>query len=434
MNVSDYKIKLQQNSGSINKHLPEIPKYQQVTRQLWDALQGDTVWSIMKYLGVDKMDDQQFRAELEGHSFRVSEKVTPHLYKLFYGVKEKLHFDHPVDFYVVSDSTLNACAFLYQPQDPDSPYVVQVNSAMIDTMDDVELCSVVGHELGHLLDENLVLAKIIGFLFPQRDQYGFPIMPVPLRYKYFFWKQLGELFADRYGYLATEDINACISSEFKLKSGLKLDKMDADISAFIEENRLSLQHFISGQGLSLNNASHPVSPIRIEALNLFANAKTEKELSEGMDVLVDAIARLNQNNEMGLNLLWFVASAGLIMASADGEITNDEVETILNNMSEFYMFPLDVLKQVTPENCSDVFNKSLQALIQINPDGRPQLFLYLVNIMATDFKFKQSEIELLMQMGKEAFGFEEEFVVRLLADGIRMSVASGVVPSTGSIS
>lgn len=434
MDISNYQNKLQQNANPLNRHLPEIPKYQQVTKQLWDALQGDTVWGIMKYLGVDKMDDQQFRAEMEGRSFRVSEKVTPHIYKLFYGVKEKLNFEHPVDFYVVSDSSLNACAYLYQPQNPDSPFVVQVNSAMIETMTDTELCSVVGHELGHLLDENLVLAKIIGFLFPERDQYGFPVMPVPLRYKYFFWKQLSELFADRYGYLATDDINACISSEFKLKSGLKLDRMDADITAFIEENRQSLQHFISGQGLSLNNASHPVSPIRIEALNLFANAKTEKELNDGMDVLVDAIARLNQNNEMGLHLLWFVASAGLIMASADGEITHDELENILNNMSEFYMFPMDVLEQVTPKNCRDVFNKSLQSLLQINPDARNDLFLYLVNIMVTDFKFKKEELDLLMKMGKEAFGLEEDLIVRLVADGIRMGVSSGIVPSTSSIS
>lgn len=434
MNVAEYKNRLQKNANPANRHLPEIPKYQQLTKQLWDALQGDTVWGIMKYLGADKIDDQQFRAEMEGRSFRVSEKVTPHLYKLFYGVKEKLNFEHPVDFYVVSDWSLNACAYLYQPQNPDNPYVVQVNSAMVETMTDLELCSVVGHELGHLLDENLVLAKIIGWLFPERDQFGFPIMPVPLRYKYFFWKQLSELFADRYGYLATEDINACISSEFKLKSGLKLDKMDADITAFICENREALQHFISGQGLSLNNASHPVSPIRIEALNLFANAKTEKELNEGMDVLVDAIARLNLNNEMGQHLLWFVASAGLIMASADNEITQDEVETILNNMSEFYMFPMDILQQVTSENCSDVFNKSLQSLLQLNPDARNDLFLYLVNIMVTDFKFKQEELDLLMRMGKEAFGMEEELIVRLIADGIRMNVATGVVPSTRSIS
>jgi Zn-dependent protease with chaperone function len=432
MKPSEYKARLQQNNKA-NTHIPEIPKYQQVTKQLWDALQGDTVWAIMRFLGLDKIDDQQLRAQMEGHSFRVNQKVTPHLYNLFYGVKEKLNFEHPVDFYVTSDSSLNACAYTYQPKNPDSPYIVKVNSAMIETMTDAELCSVVGHELGHLLDENLVLSKIIGFLFPQCDEYGFPIMPVPLRYKYFFWMQLSELLADRYGYLATEDINACISSEFKLKSGLKLDKMDVDISAFIEENRESMQHFISGQGLSINNASHPVSPIRIEALNLFANAKTEKELNEGMEVVVEAIARMN-SNEIGQNLLWFVGSAGLIMAHADGEMTHDELENILNHMSEFYMFPLDILQQITSENCNDIFNNSLQRLMELMPQSRNDLFSYLVNIMVTDYKFKKEELDLLVDMGKKAFGFDDETIMRLMADGIRIGVSKGFLPSTSSIS
>ena len=241
------------------------------------------------------------------------------------------------------------------------------------------------------------------------------------------------MLADRYGFLATNDINACISSEFKLKSGLKLDKMDVDISAFIEENRESLQHFISGQGLSLNNATHPVSPIRIEALNLFATARTEKELNEGMDVLVDAIARMN-SNEVGQNLLWFIGSAGLIMAHADGEMTNDEMENILNHMSEYYMFPLDILQQITSENCSDIFNKSLKRLSELIPNSRNDLFLYLVNIMVTDYKFKKEELNLLFDMGKKAFGFDDETIVRLLADGIRIGVSRGFLPSTSSIS
>ncbi len=432
MKPSEYKARLQQNSRA-NTHIPEIPRYQQVTKQLWDALQGDTVWAIMRSLGLDKMDDQQLRAQMEGNSFKVSQKVTPHLYELFYGVKEKLNFEHPVDFFVSSDASLNACAYTYQPKNPDSPYIVRVNSAMIETMNDAELCSVIGHELGHLLDENLVLSKIISFLFPQRDEMGFPLMPVPLRYKYFFWMQLSELLADRYGYLATEDINACISSEFKIKSGLKLDKMDVDIVAFIDDNRKVLQHFTSGQGLSLNNVTHPVSPIRIEALNLFATAKTEKELNEGMDLLVDAIARMN-NSDVGQNLLWFVASAGLIMAYADGEMTEAEQENILNHMSEYYMFPMEILQQITSENCSEVFNTSLKNLSELIPESRDQLFLYLVNILVTDYHFKQAEIDLLFDMGKKAFGYDEETIVRLLAEGIRIGVSHGFVPSTSSIS
>ena len=101
MKASDYRARLQKETKQ-NDHLPEIPMYNQLTRQLWDALQGDTVWAIMQNLGVDKTDDRFNKADREGNNLKVTEKVTPHLYKLFNGVKERIHFEHDVDFYIES--------------------------------------------------------------------------------------------------------------------------------------------------------------------------------------------------------------------------------------------------------------------------------------------------------------------------------------------
>ena len=432
MNASDYKARLEGNNprSKANFHLPAIPMYDQLTKQLWDALQGDTVWAIMEALGVDKYDDQELRARMEGRSLKVTPKVMPHLFELLNQVKESLKFEHPVDFFVVSDVSLNAGAYVYHPKNPESPFMVEINSAMIETMTEPELKSVVGHELGHLLDENLILDDLIRFIFPEHDMYGMPVLPIPLRYKFFFWKQLSELFADRYGYLATNDIQACIWSEMKLKCGLKLDKMDANLSAFIEENRETLQHYISGTALSLSHGfTHPVSPIRIEALNLFANAKTEQELNEGMDKLVNAISRLNMN-PIEDDMLIFMASAGLLMASADGTVTEKEYEQILNNMSNFYMFPVDILKQVTQENCSELFNQSVANILKENPQYAPELFGYLVNILVSDQSFDKKELDLLFQMGHQAMSLDEETMLKLLAGGIQHFF----IPSIGSIS
>ena len=103
-------------------------------------------------------------------------------------------------------------------------------------------------------------------------------------------------------------------------------------------------------------------------------------------------------------------------------------------MSGYYMFPMDILKQITPENCSDIFNKSVQKLLELQPEIRNDLFVYLVNIMVTDFKFKQEELGLLFKMGKEALGLDEATMVGLLVEGIRFGISVGFVPSTTSIS
>lgn len=428
MKASEYKAKLQQNNKQ-NNHLPEIPKYQELTQQLWDALQGDIVWQVMQRLGIDKMDDRAERVKMEGRSLKVTQKVLPRLYELFNKIKDRVGLDHPVDFFIVSDATLNACAHVMKPVDPEAPYIVEVNSAMVETMTEAELCSVVGHELGHLLDENYKLNQVIYFIFGA-DEYGRPNLPIPLRFKYYFWKQLSELFADRYGYIATGDIDACISAELKLKSGLKLDQMEANIPAFIEENREALQHYISGCGLSLHDGyTHPVSPIRTEALNLFANAKTEKELNEGMNVLINAISRLN-TNPLEDELMIFMAAGGLIMANADGEVTQKEYETILNQMSSYYMFPLDILQKITPENCSDVFNKTVNNILEADPKNADTLFLYLISVLVSDSKLDQKELDLLFKIGEEALHLEGGRMVELLATGLRRSF----LPSLSSIS
>ena len=423
MKASDYRARLQQETKQ-NNHLPEIPMYNQLTQQLWDALQGDTVWAIMQSLGIDKTDDRFNKADREGNNLKVTEKVTPHLYKLFYGVKERLHFEHDVDFYVESSPVANAFAEVITPSDPDSPYSVVVYSAMIDMMTDTELCTVVGHELGHLSDPNMQLGKVFSFVFPNGE------VPVPLQYKYLFWRQLAELYADRYGYLATGDINACISAEFKLKSGLKLDKMDVDMNAFLEYNREVLQHYITGAGRSIDNRTHPVSPIRVEALNLFANAKTEKELNEGMDQLVSIIARMNINNSLGKSYLEFVASAGLLLAEADGEITDSEIDLILNRMSSFHMFPKDVLLAVSKENHREVFNQSVMQILNEQPDCRNDLFMYMVDLMIADRTFHKAEIDLLAEVAQHVFQLDQETFLKLLAIGIQR----GFLPSVESIS
>ena len=70
MKASDYRSRLQKETKQ-NDHLPEIPMYNQLTKQLWDALQGDIVWQVMQKLGIDKMDDRAERVRMEGRSLKV---------------------------------------------------------------------------------------------------------------------------------------------------------------------------------------------------------------------------------------------------------------------------------------------------------------------------------------------------------------------------
>ena len=430
MKASEYKslLKKNENDSKANSHLPEIPMYQQLTKMLWDALQVDKILPIMEALGLDKMDDSRYKAEMEGESLKVTEKVTPYLYKLFNGIKERVGMKRDVDFFVVSNNEVNAYARVNKPVDPNSPLTVVIHSATIESLSEAELSYVVGHELGHLMDENLYLNNVFLFVFPTGE------IPVPLQYKYYFWRQLSELFADRYGYLAVQDINPCISAQFKLKSGLSLDKMAVDMNSFMEYNHEVMKHYTSGQALNLfygpYGRMHPVSPIRIEALNLFANAKTVKELDDGMNQLVEAIGRLNIDNNLGKSFMDFVASAGLIIAEADGEITQDEVDVILNYMSEVHMFPKDILNEVYQQDHFEVFNRSVNEILEKEPEARERLFMYMADVVVSDLHFHEAEINLLKEVAEKVFQFDEKVFLNLMQTCIQYKFR----PSIESIS
>ena len=128
MKASAYKAKLleEENNKRANRHLPEIPMYQKLTKMLWDALQGDKIWPMMQALGLDKMDETRYKAEMEGETLKVTEKVTPYLYKLFNGIKERLGMERPVDFFIVSNNEVNAYARLAKPLDPNTPLTIVV--------------------------------------------------------------------------------------------------------------------------------------------------------------------------------------------------------------------------------------------------------------------------------------------------------------------
>lgn len=194
-----------------------LPLEKSLSKQIYDALQGEVVENIIELAKIPSFNNYH-RSILEGHSFKVEEETLPRYYKIFNEIKDKLKFDKPVDFYITGDSSVNAFAIASQGEDPN---IINVNSSLIQLMTEDELRFVIGHEMGHLINENASLVKLIEFIYPEGS---YP--PVTLQYKIRLWQQLSELVADRFGFLAMPDISVCISAFFKMSSGLDLKNAD----------------------------------------------------------------------------------------------------------------------------------------------------------------------------------------------------------------
>lgn len=396
---------------------PTIDLERQLAVQIYNALQGQVVEEVLRKTKINS-NDAYWRSSMEGHCLKVQPELLPDFYNLCQEVKQQLNFEEPVDFYITGDSTVNA--FSLAAEDEGQPHIINVNSGLFDLMTQDELRFVVGHELGHLINRDTALGRLIQFVFPPNSN-----VPVSLLYKIRLHEQLAELVADRYGYMATKNLNVCVTAFFKMASGLDLEKMNVSIDVLLADNNRRLDYFLHDKGIS--RASHPVNPIRVQALNLFANADSENKLKQGMDELISILLKVG-DSELDEHLARFIASAGIIVALSDGEMKEDEFNQILDSLAGLQIFPRKYLEEMDINTMVDTFNHAVENILNINPGMREGLLQYMIQIVMSDKKIVKEELTLLYEFGN-SIGFGEMEVAQAIANVIQTSF----IPSLESI-
>lgn len=402
---------------SSNDLNPTIELECQLAAQIYNALQGSVVEEVLRKVKTSSTDTY-FRSSMEGHSLKVQKELLPDIYKLCKEVKKKLNFKESVDFYITGDSEVNA--FSIAAEEEGEPHIVNINSGLFDLMSRDELRFVIGHELGHLINKDTALQRLINFVFPPEAE-----APVSLQYKIRLHDQLAELVADRYGYIATENLDNCVTAFFKMASGLDLQKINVSIDALIEDNNRRLDYFLKDKGIS--RASHPVNPIRVKALYLFATSSSQKELDAGMDELISILLKVG-DNELDEYLAQFIASAGLIVAQSDGEIRENEINQIIETLASLKIFPRKYLEEVAAGNVAKTFNNAVAKILKLNPVMREGMLEYMIHIVMSDKIIAKEEVKMLYQFG-ESIGFGEMEVATAIASAIQKRY----VPSIESI-
>ena len=390
----------------------------QIGEQIYNALQGEIVEDVLREISTNSNSDAYWRSNMEGHSLKVEKTLLPDFYQLCHEVKQKLGFDEPVDFYITGDSTVNA--FSVAAENDGEPHIVNINSALFNLMTNDELKFVVAHELGHLINKDTDLARLIGFVFPPEAN-----VPMTLQYKIRLHRQLAELVADRYGYMAVENIDVCVTAFFKMASGLDLTRMNVSIDALLEDNRRRLEYFLNDRGMSRD--SHPVNPIRVQALNIFANATSKEQLDSGMDELICILLKVG-DSEQDEYTAKFIATAGLIVANSDGEISKDEIDRIISNLASLKIFPRQYLEEIAESNVTEIFGDAVNNLMRINPGMREGMLQYMISIVLSDKIIANNEVQLLYKFGND-IGLSRIEV----ANAIAQSIQCNYVPSLDAI-
>ncbi len=274
--------------------------------------------------------DQGVRERLIKEGIRLSERLSPRIYRIFGEVCQALSMEAQAEVFCLPSADMNAFAIL-DVRKAGTYSLIGVTAAALERLEDAELRSILGHELGHILFGNNRLAALIS---TDAGNPSVTVLPALGEALFLRWRKKAEISADRVSVLASRDFTATATSLLKATFGLSERNLNLDVEALIAQI-----DEIRGRPEMIEEtfASHPLLPIRLKAAQLFSrSAKAQRagypvpgtplddeSLETGVDELVQ-LTRRYPFQPVYLHVMRAVALAGALLLGADKDVSDEE--------------------------------------------------------------------------------------------------------------
>jgi Zn-dependent protease with chaperone function len=176
-------------------------------------------------------NERGFRLSYLAGAIRVDHRQYPRVHRVFTEAAVTLDVTEPPEVYVSQNPLISGRAI-----GMDKPFIV-ISTAAVDKLDDDELRTLLGREIGHVRSGHAVYQTIMTLLTRWVTNISWiPVGAIALRAiiagMYEWWRK-AELSADRAGLLAAQDPAASIRLFMKMAGGGDLSQIDT--AAFLEQ-------------------------------------------------------------------------------------------------------------------------------------------------------------------------------------------------------
>lgn len=270
---------------------------------------------------------RSIRRRLLSTSVRLTKGMAPSVHSMADECTELLGIDTHLELFVYSSPSFNAACF--KPED--GRVFVMFSSSLLEAFEGNELRFVMGHELGHHVYHHHDIP--IGYILSGQVGAG-PRLALEL----FAWSRYAEISADRAGAHCAQDMEATARALFKLASGLSGKFIKFSLTEFLEqvdEMQVETKTPESDGPREDWFLTHPFSPLRVKALELFHRsdlvtqggtpaADLEASVQHLMGLMEPSYLEGRTKATETMRRLLFAGA--IAIAAADGKISEREIE------------------------------------------------------------------------------------------------------------
>jgi Zn-dependent protease with chaperone function len=396
--------------------------------------------------------DQGVRERLLKEGIRLSERLSPRIYRVFKDLCAALELDAQAEVFCLPSAEINAFAMLDVRKDA-TYSLVGVTAPALEKLDDEELRSILGHELGHILFGNNRLAALIS---TDASNPSVTVLPALGESLYLRWRKKAEISADRVSVLASRDFRATATSLLKATFGLSERNLNLDVEALVNQ-----VDEIRGRPELMEEvfASHPLLPIRLKAVELFSRSEKaaragypvdgtpigDGELEDAVDDLVK-LTRRYPFQPLHQAIMRAVALGGGLLLGADKDVSDEEVKILVQILHRWFT---DEPEAEIVTDRAEIERRLPEAIDVVRKEGQLDdkgfILSRLADVALADGALMDAESALILDMAKQlevptkvaysiivgsaqSIGFRTDVKLNRMAEEIRRSMAVGLKP------
>jgi len=412
------------------------------------------VYRVNDYLEASEENQRQrdrgIREKLIKEGIRLSERLSPRIYRVFDDLCQALEIKTRAEVFCLPLQEINAFAVV-DVREAGTYSFIGVTAAALERLDDGELRSILGHELGHILFGNNRLDALIS-----TDQVNPSITVLPALGESLFlrWRKKAEISADRVSLLASRDLRSTATSLLKATFGLSEKNLNLDIEALLSQVDEIKGH---PELMAETFAAHPLLPIRLKALELFSRSEKAKrsgfpaegpllkdeELENAVDELV-SLTRRYPFKPLHQAMMRVVSLGGSLLLASDGDVSDEEVKILVQILHRWFTDEPEG-EIVTDRQRIDEKLPGVIELVNKEGDAEDKAFILsrLAEVALADGALMDTESSVILHIAQQlqipdkvayrimvgaaqAVGFRTDVKLNRMAEDIRRSLQKGL--------